>query len=145
MKTDLNKLRRQLGKCPQDGSHSVNEGNYLELLVQLEQSFDRSDELLRDTRTTVAQRWRHWKLFDDSVGEALMFIKRLSNARNMAILMGSSPHDLQRLLASRQTLQVSQFHSSIYTCRRCRCIECDHFTDVNFIFSRALSKSITGG
>ena len=73
--------------------------------MQLEQSRNRSDGLLRETRSAVAERWRDWKLFDDSVSECLMFIKRLSYARNMAIIRGSP--DLQRLLASQKTIEVN--------------------------------------
>ena len=102
---DISKCRNQLESCPRDGACRVNVDKFEELIVQLEQSRNRSDGLLRETRNAVAERWRDWKLFDDSVSECLMFIKRLSYARNMAILRGSP--DLQRLLASLKTMEVS--------------------------------------
>ena len=130
---DIAKCRQQLENCPRDGGCSINVDNFEELIVQLEQSRNRSDGLLRETRTAVAERWRDWKLFDDSVGECLMFIKRLSYARNMAIIRGSP--DLQRLLASLKTMEVSLV---LYS----NCFQLAKLSETLQVWSISLSSSL---
>lgn len=84
---------------------AVDEASFAESIQQLDQSRQRSRDLLLLTQASVADRLQRWKLFEDSVNRVLCLIKRLKYARNMASLKGSV--DLQRLLAAKQSIEVS--------------------------------------
>ena len=103
---ELSKLQRHLEVCPKDGVTAVvDEASFVESILQLDQSRQRSRDLLQLTRASVDDRLERWKLFEDSVNRVLCLIKRLKYARNMATLKGSV--DLQRLLSAKQSIEVS--------------------------------------
>ena len=100
------KLQRHLEVCPKDGvTAAVDETSFAESILQLDQSRQRSRDLLQLTRASVVERLERWKLFEDSVNRVLCLIKRLKYARNMATIKGSV--DLQRLLSAKQSIEVS--------------------------------------
>lgn len=102
------KLQRHLEVCPKDGVTAVvDETSFLESLLQLDRSRQRSRDLLQLTRASVADRLDRWRLFENSVNRVLSLIKRLKYARNMASLKGSV--DLQRLLSAKQSIEVKIF------------------------------------
>lgn len=100
------KLQRHLEVCPKDGATaSVTKTSFVESIQQLDQSRQRSRDLLQQTRASVVERLDRWKEFQNLVNRVLCLIKRLNYARNMASLKGSV--DLQRLLAAKQSIEVS--------------------------------------
>lgn len=103
---EAGKLQRHLEVCPKDGvTAAVDENSFVESILQLDQSRQRSRDLLQLTQASVAERLERWKLFEDSVNRVLCLIKRLKYARNMATIKGSA--DLQRLLSAKQSIEVS--------------------------------------
>lgn len=113
MDAETARLRRHLESCPRDGAvAAVDEAAFAQSILQLDQSRQRSQVLLRETRDSVADRLQRWRLFEDAANRALGLIKRLSYARNMASIKG--PADLQRLLSAKQAAEVSAFSCSLF-------------------------------
>lgn len=87
----------------------MDEASFAEAILQLDQSRQRSRDLLQLTRAAVTERLDKWKLFEQAVNRVLCLVKRLNYARNMASIKSSV--DLQRLLAAKQTVEVGVLFS----------------------------------
>lgn len=106
-------MKHHLETCPRDGVvAAVNEAGLAALIFQLEQSLGRAQDLQQQTNVAVVERLSRWKHFEEAVNRVGGLIKRLSYARNMATPKG--PIDLQRILAAKQSIEVSDWHYSYY-------------------------------